>query len=191
MINFQRVVFERPSKGRYFLRIIRTLLSIEFLRHIVDTISYFLLNFTRGRIVARIGKEVKLHPTVLLREPERIVIGNHCLINHNNVLQAGKKNAYIRIGDYVHTGPGVMMFAYNHAFDDPSIPSIQQEYYDGEIIICDDVWIGAGAIILPGVTIGKGAVVAAGSVVNKDVPEYSVVGGVPSRVIKVRKESSS
>ena len=54
----------------------------------------------------------------------------------------------------------------------------------GDIIVQDDVWIGYGATILSGLTIGQGAVIAAGSVVTKDVTPYSVVAGVPARVIK-------
>lgn len=56
----------------------------------------------------------------------------------------------------------------------------------GDIIVEDDVWIGDGATILSGVRIGQGAVVAAGSVVNKDVPPYAIVGGIPAKVIKYR-----
>ncbi len=56
----------------------------------------------------------------------------------------------------------------------------------GDINVGDDVWIGTNAIILSGVNIGRGAVIAAGAVVNKDVPPYSVVGGVPAKVIKYR-----
>ena len=52
--------------------------------------------------------------------------------------------------------------------------------------IGNDVWIGTGAILLDGVTIGNGAIVAAGAVVNKDVPPYAVVGGVPAKIIKYR-----
>ena len=55
------------------------------------------------------------------------------------------------------------------------------------VIIGNDVWIGANVCILPGVNIGDGAVLAAGAVVNKDVPSYSVVGGVPAKVIKYRE----
>ncbi|AEF25343.1 CatB-related O-acetyltransferase [Streptococcus parauberis] len=56
----------------------------------------------------------------------------------------------------------------------------------GEIIVGDDVWVGTNALILSGVKIGKGAIVAAGSVVTKDVPPYSIVGGVPAKIIKYR-----
>lgn len=56
----------------------------------------------------------------------------------------------------------------------------------GDIIIGDDVWIGHGTIVLSGVNIGQGAIIAAGSIVNKDVPAYAVVGGVPAKVIKYR-----
>jgi len=54
------------------------------------------------------------------------------------------------------------------------------------IIIEDDVWIGHGAIILSPVKIGRGSIIASGSVVTKDVPEYSIVAGVPAKVIKMR-----
>lgn len=55
----------------------------------------------------------------------------------------------------------------------------------GKVTVEDDAWIGAGAIILPNVTIGRGAIVAAGAVVNKDVPDFHVVAGVPAKTIKV------
>ena len=54
------------------------------------------------------------------------------------------------------------------------------------VIIEDDVWIGTRAIILPGTRIGKGSIIGAGSVVTKDVPQYSIVGGNPARILKTR-----
>jgi len=135
---------------------------------------------------AKIGKKSKIHATVIFRQGERIEIGSYCLINHNNVLQGGKAMGKIIIGDYVQTGANVMMFAFNHATELNNIPMIKQDYYDGNIIIEDDVWIGAGSIILAGVTIGRGAVIAAGSVVSKNVDEYCIYGGVPAKKIKSR-----
>ena len=146
-----------------------------------------MVNNVVGRRKAKIGKTSKVHPTVILRQGERIEIGEGCLINHNNVLQAGKEFAKIKIGNYVHTGANVMIFAFNHSIDETDVPSILQDYYDADVEIEDDVWIGAGSVILSGVTIGKGSVIAAGSVINKSVPPYSIVGGIPGKVIRTRK----
>ena len=79
-----------------------------------------------------------------------------------------------------------MIFAFNHSIDNINTPTIKQDYYDDDVIIGDDVWIGAGSIILSGVTIGKGSVIAAGSVVTKNISKNSVVGGIPAKLIKKR-----
>jgi len=68
---------------------------------------------------------------------------------------------------------------------------LRNEYRIGNVIIEDDVMVGANTTILPGVTIGKGAVVSACSLVNKDIPPYTFVGGVPARVIKNLKEEDA
>lgn len=75
----------------------------------------------------------------------------------------------------------------NHAYERLDIPMNQQGYQPHkEVIIEDDVWIGARVIIMQGVHIGKGSVIAAGAVITKDVLPYSVVGGVPAKLIKSR-----
>ncbi|MBI5750778.1 MAG: acyltransferase [Hydrogenophilales bacterium] len=79
----------------------------------------------------------------------------------------------------------------DHGFDDVSIPMKSQGINTRPVKIEDDVWIGHGAIILRGVTIGAGAVVAAGALVNKDVPPYAIVGGVPAKVIRMRVQEAS
>lgn len=110
-----------------------------------------------------------------------IRIGRDSLIGEYNVLRG---QGGITIGNRVYTSPLVQLLAVNHVYRDPSLPMVEQGITAEGIIIEDDVWIGAGAIVTDGVRVGKGAVVAAGAVVTKDVPPYSVVGGVPARVIK-------
>ena len=110
-----------------------------------------------------------------------IRIGKESLIGEMNVLRG---QGGITIGDRVYTAPLVQMLAVNHIFDDPKRPMVEQGITAEGIVVENDVWIGAGAIITDGVKIGEGAVVAAGAVVTKDVPAHTVVGGVPAKVLK-------
>ncbi len=181
-----KVKFNRPSKVSYLKDILLSLFSLSGVRYWLSLWAYVIVNMAVGRRKAKIGKHSKIHPTVILRQGERIEIGEDCLINHNNVLQAGKEIGHIRIGNYVHTGANVMMFAFNHCIDSISIPSKLQDYYDADINIEDDVWIGAGTVIVAGVTIGKGSVIGSNSVVTQDIPPYSIAVGSPAKVIKNR-----
>ena len=183
----KKVKFIRQSRFEYLIDIITTIFSIKGLKYWISLWAYIMVNMVIGRRKAKIGKDSKIHPTVILRQGERIEIGSHCLLNHNNVLQAGKEFGRIKIGNYVHTGANVMMFAFNHSIDDLEIPSKLQDYYDADINIDDDVWIGAGTVIVAGVTIGKGCVIGSNSVVTRDIPPYSIAGGVPAKVIRSRK----
>lgn len=88
------------------------------------------------------------------------------------------------IGNNVNLAQGITVTALNHNFEDATRRIDEQGISTKPVVIGDDVWIGANAVILPGVTIGRHVVVAAGAVVTKDVPEFTVVGGVPAKVIK-------
>ena len=92
----------------------------------------------------------------------------------------------VTIGENVLGGQGVRFHSENHIIERIDIPIKQQGVTNRGIVVEDNVWLGSGAIILDGVRIGSGAVVAAGSVVNKDIPENAVVGGVPALVLKQR-----
>lgn len=184
--KFHKVHFEHGSKIRFLWPILKCLFNFSLLIDLSKLCVYYCVNHTIGKRQALIGKGTKIHDTVILRQARNIEIGEGCLINHNNVLQAGKVDGKIKIGNFVHTGANVMIIAFNHAFDTREVPTIKQDYYDADVIIGDDVWIGGGSIILAGVTIGKGSIIAAGSVVNKDVAPYTIVGGVPAQFIKKR-----
>lgn len=95
---------------------------------------------------------------------------------------------YVTIGKDVMMGPDCMMYTTNHGMERTDIPMWKQKSsVPSPIVIDDDVWIGSRVIILSGVHIGKGSVIGAGSVVTKDVAPYSIVGGNPAKLIRIRK----
>ena len=96
-----------------------------------------------------------------------IRIGRDSLIGEYTVIRG---QGGVTIGDRVYTSPMTQIIAVNHVFDDPQRPFIEQGITAEGIVIEDDVWLGAAAVITDGVRVGKGAVVAAGAVVTKDVP---------------------
>ncbi len=114
-----------------------------------------------------------------------IKIGHDSLIGEYNVIRG---QGGINIGNRVYTSPYTQIIAVNHVFDDPNQPFINQGITAEGIVIEDDVWLGSGSIITDGVHIGKGAVIAAGAVVTEDVQAFTVVGGVPARMIRTIDE---
>lgn len=187
MFEPQRYKYKKPSKGARVKEIICTLLSPTYWKWRINLFAYQVINMASDRRHITVGKNTSIHPTTIIRYGQNVKIGDNCLINHNNLLQPGKgPNGTISIGNYVHTGVNVMFMAFNHGFYTTEIPTKEQDYMDAPIVVEDDVWIGGGSIILSGVTIGKGAIIGAGAVVNKDVPPYAIVGGVPAKVLKYR-----
>lgn len=110
-----------------------------------------------------------------------IKIGQESLVGEYTVIRG---QGGVTIGNRVYTSPFSQIIAVNHIFDDPNRPFVEQGITAQGIVIEDDVWIGASAIITDGVRIGKGAVIAAGAVVTSDVAPHTVVAGVPARVIR-------
>ena len=187
MFEPQRYKYVKPSRGERVKEIIYTLLSSTFWKWRLNLWAYQVINMASDRRYMKVGKNTNVHPTAIIRYGQNVKIGDNCLINHNNLLQPGKHTCgIITIGNYVHTGVNVMFMAFNHGLYTTDVPTKEQDYMDAPIVVEDDVWVGGGSIILSGVTIGKGAVIAAGAVVNKDVPPYAIVGGVPAKVLKYR-----
>ena len=110
---------------------------------------------------------------------KNIHVGEDFLANYNvTILDI----AEVRIGDYCMIGPNTLITTVGH----PISPKGRRERkaQGTPVTIGNDVWIGGNCTILPGVTIGNNVVIAAGAVVTKDMPDNSVVGGIPARVIK-------
>lgn len=115
-----------------------------------------------------------------------IRIGSDSLVSEYCVIRG---QGGVDIGDRVYLAPSVQILAVNHVFGDPERPMIEQGITAEGISIQDDVWIGAGAVIVDGVTVGAGSVIGAGAVVTKDVESRTVVGGSPARVIRRIEDS--
>lgn len=98
----------------------------------------------------------------------------------------GADNGFIKIGQNSAIGPGTVIRAANHRFDSPEKPITEQGHAPGQVIIGEDVWIGANCVITPGSVIGAGTVVGAGAVVTKELPAYIIAAGVPARKIGQR-----
>lgn len=133
-----------------------------------------------------LGRNSIIECTGVIRElGEELIIGDNVGIAANAFIAMRGK---VEIGSNTIFGPGVSIHAENHNFQEVDKPIKLQGATRKGIIIGEDCWIGSKAIILDGVKIGNHCVIAAGAVVTKDIPDYAIAGGVPARVIKMRKE---
>ena len=114
-----------------------------------------------------------------------LIIDSDCKFNRNVSLNASVAG-HISFGKNCIVGPGVILRSSNHISSEVNIPIMYQGHESGCITIGDNVWIGAGAIILPNVKIGDGVIIGAGSVVTKSFTTNQVIGGVPAKLIKER-----
>lgn len=189
---FQRLFFKR-SKGWV---LVGKGASIRYARHLSVGRDFIVEDYAevncmtyRGIIAGdrvTIGKHAIIRPTNIYGSAigEGLKIGNNSSIGPYSYIGC---SGYIEIGDNVMMSPRVSIYAENHLFDHPELTIKDQGVKREFVKIEDDCWIAANTIILAGVTIGRGSVIAAGSVVTKDIPPYSIAGGVPAKVIKSRK----
>lgn len=127
----------------------------------------------------KIGKGSTIHIGARFYQPKNVSIGEGTIIGDHVTLDGRAK---LTIGDHVDIASEVMIFNSEHDLNSAGFDPKEEP-----VTIKDYVFIGPRAIILPNVTIGQGAVVAAGAVVTKDVPEMTIVGGVPAKEIAKRQ----
>ena len=108
-----------------------------------------------------------------------VIIGRETRIGMGNVIIGP-----VTVGNSVIFAQNIVMSGLNHGYEDVTLSIDKQKVTTAPIIIEDECWIGANAVITAGVTVGKHSVIAAGAVVTKDIPPYSVAVGNPARVIK-------
>jgi acetyltransferase-like isoleucine patch superfamily enzyme len=126
-----------------------------------------------------IGKNSTLHTGIRVFDPSNIKVGEGTIIGYASFIDGRDK---VVIGDHTDIASEVMIYSSEHDLSKETFEAIS-----GPVKIGDYVFIGPRAIILPGITIGDGAVVAAGAVVTKDVEPFTIVGGVPAKLIGERK----
>jgi len=108
-----------------------------------------------------------------------VIIGDRTIIGISNVIIGP-----VSIGNEVMLAQNIVISGMNHGYEDITISPAKQKVIRKQIIIEDEVWIGANSVVTAGVTIGRHSIIGAGSVVTKDIPEYSIAMGNPAKVIK-------
>jgi len=187
MIGNHKISYGEFMKNNRMLLYLKNFIFYYIPNHIINKIPiYFIRNLYYRKIMRIfIGKKTSLHLNVYIEGinplKKRLEIGKTTSIGRNSYLDARGK---LIIGNNVSISPNVKIITAQH-----DLNSNNFKYISSPIKIEDYVWIGTGAIILPGVTLGKGAVICAGSVVTKNVEEYSVVGGNPAKYIKTRSRN--
>lgn len=131
-----------------------------------------------------VGVDVRINPDTHIIDPQNISIGDRSSVGAQCFIQA---TGGISIGKDTMIAPRVAIWTSNHIYTDKEKTIREQGSVFRKVIIEDDVWIGYGAIILPGAILRKGCVVGAGSVVTGEVEEYSLVAGNPARFIRYRQ----
>ena len=134
-------------------------------------------------LLKKMGKHVVIRDGVKVLYPERVSIGDYSGINDWCLLDG---TGGIEIGKYVRLAPKVEIMTSNHIHANPNVPIKLQGLEMKRVVIEDDVWVGIGALIVPGVHVGNGVVIAGHAVVTKNVPPYSIVAGIPAKVIGQR-----
>lgn len=161
-------------------RIYNIFLDFElFLLRIIGHIPFHIVRIFFYRLCGiKIGKGSTIHMWAGFYQPENITIGDDSILGDHVFLDGRAK---LDIGNHVDIASQVLIYNSQHDID-------SEDFYgmSNPVRIEDYTFIGPRAIILPGVTIGKGAVVAAGAVVTDDVEPFTVVGGVPAKVIRKR-----
>ncbi len=182
----------------YFFKFISKLITL------CRSFCFLIISGNKKLIKFRLGKNSKIINPTSISVGKKVNIGENAVINcHEN-----DKRIHLQIFNNVYIGRDVQINAYSsvviesnvviadrvyvsdatHNYNDLNKPIIDQgTSFTGEVRIGEGSWLGINCVVLPGVRIGKNVIVAANSVVSKDVEDYSIVGGVPAKLIKKQK----
>lgn len=137
-------------------------------------------------IFKKCGKNINIEKNAFFGNGIDIEIGDNSTIGINSYIGGIGSGGKLVIGNNVMMARDIIILTRTHNFENVYEPMNTQGGENFIVTIGDDVWIGARVIILPGIKIGNGAIIGAGAVVTKDIPQYSIVGGVPAKLIRTR-----
>ncbi|MFZ4515830.1 MAG: glycosyltransferase [Acidimicrobiia bacterium] len=188
--NSSRTAVNHPSRTRAsrLRNGLRSYADPRVYFHLFRLLHFVGYTHTRERRHVAFGRNVRFSPTVSLRNGMRIRIGDDSAIGEFSALWAGDTHSTISIGNRTLFGPGVICTASDYGLA-LGVPFRHQQKHEADIVIGNDVWLGARVIVTRGIVIGDGAVVGAGAVVTRSLPPNCIAVGVPARVIAVRTAS--
>ena len=132
-------------------------------------------------VAKNVGKNVSIHPNVFLLNVHNLSLGNNISIHPMCYIDA---TGGIYIGNNISIAHSSTIISSNHTWDDLTIPIKYNKEKLAPVVLDDDIWIGCGVRILAGIKISRRSVLAAGAVLTSNVEEFSLMGGVPARLIK-------
>ncbi len=167
-------------KIAFYYFVLSKLPSARFIKIFSNIRVWYFKNVLK--VLEKGGNESMLANNIYIAKATNLKIGSGCRINENVYIEQAE------IGRDVLIAPNATILSRMHEFSRIDIPISMQGYKKQmKVYIEDDVWLGRNVIVMPGIRIGKGAIVAAGSVVTKDVSDYTIVGGVPAKLIRTRQ----
>lgn len=178
---------DKNVKSKDRLEILKYMFSPSMFKSLVYSYGYYIHEHVAWRKEIHAKPNIRIHSTASLRCARNIYIGENSHININCCVWAGEESKII-LGDNLLMGPGVSIQADNHGTYRDEV-MMQQKTVQKDIVIGNDCWLCSNVTVTAGVHIADGVIVAAGAVVTKDVTEpYSIVAGIPAKVIGYRKE---
>jgi acetyltransferase-like isoleucine patch superfamily enzyme len=166
-----------------------SVLDLKTWLHSLRILHYYGYSHVREKQKMTIGADPTFAPNVSISNGNRITLGDRVHVGERVCLWAGDSVGRITLGNDVMIGPATFVTASDYGLVE-GVPPAFQPKNERDIVIEEDVWIGANAVVVAGVTIGAGAIVGAGSVVTRDLPPNMICAGVPAKPIKPRPKAA-
>lgn len=176
------------SRSQRLRRLLKSIVDPRAFAHALKILNYY--NFTHVAEVAQLtrGAGVNISPTASFANGRNIVLKDRARIGANCSIWAGNGSARIVIGEDALLAPNVMITTSNYRFNDGT-PVTEQAMNERDVRIGRDVWLGYGAVVLPGTNIGDGAIIGAGVVARGDIPPGAILAAPEPRAIGRRSMS--